>query len=214
VLSVLWRVPPVSEGAARLAIAQVDPVSVEKIVDVKCLNQEGFTYATAEILLDDKTTWQKAYRIHIREGVVESLENGNATKLGQVDVTALEKKGGSRGFGENTKLPAPQAGALKGMIEGVKSGNAPVDKYVTGGVMGALLTLLPISGLGVMMGLAMYLPFSITLGYGIGCLGAIGLENWKGGGWCEDKVVPFAAGLIIGEAMTALVFNIWQIFCV
>ena len=61
------------------------------------------------------------------------------------------------------------------------------------------------------MGLAMYLPFSITLGYGIGCIISIGLEKWKTSGWVEEKIVPFAAGLIIGEAMTALGFNIMQI---
>jgi putative OPT family oligopeptide transporter len=127
---------------------------------------------------------------------------------------------GSPGFGPESAaclaqaadcLSAPQAGALQGMIEGVVGGNAPVDKYVAGGVLGMAVTLFPVGGLGVLLGLAMYLPFSITLGYGIGCMTAMGLQAKKGTRWMENKIVPLAAGFIVGEALTALGFSVVKI---
>lgn len=108
-------------------------------------------------------------------------------------------------------LSAPQAGALQGMISGVVGGEAPLDKYLAGGILGGVVTLFPVGGLGVLLGLAMYLPFSITLGYGIGCLMTMGME-WKlGPRFIEDKIVPLAAGLIVGEALTALGFSVYKI---
>ena len=121
--------------------------------------------------------------------------------------------GGTNGFGPDSVacqqhlggcLPAPQAGALQGMIEGVLSGNAPVDKYVAGAAIGGALAVFPISGLGVLVGLAMYLPFEITLGYGIGCVASMVLERKKGHRFYSDVLVPLAAGLIVGEALTSL----------
>ena len=62
----------------------------------------------------------------------------------------------------------------------------------------------PLAGVGVLIGLAMYLPFSITLGYGIGCLTQMGLQKKFGHAFCEHKLVPLAAGLIVGEALTGM----------
>ncbi len=104
-------------------------------------------------------------------------------------------------------LSAPQAGALQGMIEGVVGGNAPVDKYLGGGLLGLALGALPVAGVGVLVGLAMYLPFEITLGYGVGCLTGWFLEAKKGRAFFSEKVVPLAAGFIVGEALTALVLT-------
>jgi uncharacterized oligopeptide transporter (OPT) family protein len=122
--------------------------------------------------------------------------------------------GGENGFGPESPacmddsipgcLPAPQAGVLQGMINGVLEGNAPVDKYVAGAAIGGGLALFPIGGLGVLIGLAMYLPFEITLGYGIGCLATMAIERVKGFRYVGDVVVPVAAGLIVGEALTNL----------
>jgi putative OPT family oligopeptide transporter len=108
-------------------------------------------------------------------------------------------------------LSAPQAGALQGMISGVVGGEAPLDKYLAGGILGGVVTLFPVGGLGVLLGLAMYLPFSITLGYGIGCLMTMGMEWRLGPRFIEDKIVPLAAGLIVGEALTALGFSVYKI---
>lgn len=212
VLALLWRVPPVTEGAAKLALAQRDLAPQEEILTLAALNSGDWSWITAEIkLAAGGETAIRSYQIHPKTGEMHRLLPTPAD-FAAVDVAVLEKKGGSHGFGPGTKLPAPQAAALQEMVKGVKGGNAPVEKYITGGILGALLTLLPFGGLGVMVGLGMYLPFSITLGYGVGCLISIGFEKVRGAGWCEDKLVPFAAGLIIGEAMTALCFNIFQIF--
>jgi uncharacterized oligopeptide transporter (OPT) family protein len=50
----------------------------------------------------------------------------------------------------------------------------------------------------------MYLPFSITLGYGCGCLLQMVIQKTKGVAFCEHKLVPVAAGLIVGEALTGM----------
>jgi uncharacterized oligopeptide transporter (OPT) family protein len=111
---------------------------------------------------------------------------------------------GQGGFGEGTSLPAPQAGALMGVINAVKTGEVPMDKYLMGGGIGMALGLAPMAGLGVLIGLAMYLPFPITLGYGLGCLTTMGFRRTKGAAFCEHKIVPLAAGLIVGEALTGV----------
>ncbi len=119
---------------------------------------------------------------------------------------------GEPGFGPGTQLIAPQAQALQAMVEGLKSGNVPFMKYLCGSLLGGSLTILPVGGLGVLVGLAMYLPFNITLGYGIGCVGAIILAKVYSSGWVEDKLVPLAAGLIVGEALTELTYSILAMF--
>lgn len=215
VLALLWHVPPVTPGAAKLAIARLDPQVAGRLVRVETRNASGVSSVTAYARPEGASEGEEPvrYRIVLATGAMEKLGEGDAgSALGTVDVKALEKEGGTRGFGPGTKLPAPQAGALQGMVEMVKSGKSDVNRYVTGAIAGALLTLLPVGGLGVMIGLAMYLPFSITLGYGVGCLVAIGLEAVKGPGWTEEKMVPFAAGLIIGEAMTELSYSCWLVF--
>src|SRR5690606_33862097 len=111
----------------------------------------------------------------------------------------------------NNTLPAPQAGALMGIIESVRTGDVPLDKYVMGGALGAILGAAAVAGLGVLVGLAMYLPFSITLGYGIGCLIEMALQKKKGLAWCEQKLVPLAAGLIVGEALTGVGHALFKI---
>ena len=50
----------------------------------------------------------------------------------------------------------------------------------------------------------MYLPFSITLAYGMGCLLQMLIQKKKGLPFCEHKLVPLAAGLIIGEAIMGI----------
>ena len=124
---------------------------------------------------------------------------------------------GTPGFGPDSTaciqetadcLIAPQAGALQSMIEALRDSDAAVDKYVAGASLGAALSLFPIGGMAVLIGLAMYLPFSITLAYGVGCLMAIAIERWKGATFVGRKLVPLAAGLIVGEALTQLIWNL------
>lgn len=137
---------------------------------------------------------------------------GAILALGAIYVLWTSGEGGQGGFGEGTALPAPQAGALMGIIDAVQSGNVPTDKYVMGGIVGALLSAAPMSGLGVLIGLAMYLPFSITLGYGIGCLTQMYIMKKKGAAFVEHKLVPLAAGLIVGEALLGIGHAAFEIF--
>lgn len=136
---------------------------------------------------------------------------GALVALGAVYVLWKGGEGGQGGFGPGSDLPAPQAGALMGIIDAVKSGNVPVDKYAMGAAVGGLLGAAPMAGLGVLIGLAMYLPFSITLGYGIGCFITMGLRRLKGASWVEHEMVPFAAGLIVGEALMGVANAGYQI---
>jgi putative OPT family oligopeptide transporter len=142
---------------------------------------------------------------------------GPAIAIGTTVLLWKAGPGGTNGFGPDSYacvhklsdcLPAPQASVLEGMVKGVLSGNAPVDKYLAGAGIGAGLALVPIGGLGVLIGLAMYLPFEITLGYGIGCVISIVIQKVKGNRYIADVVVPVAAGLIVGEALTALTLTL------
>lgn len=109
-------------------------------------------------------------------------------------------------FGPGTDSPAPQAAALQGAIDGIRGGDAPVPLFAMGGVLGALLSLSGIAGLGVLVGLSMYLPLFYLLPYGLGCLIQMALAKWKGSAWTEAWGVPFAAGLIVGEGLLGVVF--------
>lgn len=133
---------------------------------------------------------------------------GPAIAVGTVLLLWSGGPDGANGFGPDSPLPAPQAGALQGMVEGVVSGNAPLDKYVSGAAIGGALAVFPISGLGVLVGLAMYLPFEITLGYGIGCVSSLLMERRLGRRFYGDYIVPVAAGFIVGEALTSLTLTL------
>lgn len=120
---------------------------------------------------------------------------------------------GTPGFGPDSTaciarqaacISAPQADALAATIEALRSSDAAVDKYLGGTVIGGALSVFPLGGVAVLVGLAMYLPFSITLAYGVGCLVAMQLEASRGRVFVGSKLVPFAAGLIVGEALTQL----------
>ncbi|MGF1466181.1 MAG: OPT/YSL family transporter [Sandaracinaceae bacterium] len=109
------------------------------------------------------------------------------------------------GFGvPGADLPAPQGNALAAVIRGLRDGAAPVDKYLAGTAIGLGLGAFPVGGTGVLVGLAMYLPFSVTVTYAVGCLASMALRAWHGARWIGETLVPVAAGFIIGEALTNL----------
>jgi len=124
---------------------------------------------------------------------------------------------GSPGFGPDSTaciqgtaqcLAAPQGDALQSVLAALSRGDAAVDKYVSGAALGGALSIFPIGGVAVLVGLAMYLPFSITLGYGVGCLIAMALGRWLGARFVGRKLIPFAAGLIVGEALVQLAWSL------
>ena len=114
-------------------------------------------------------------------------------------------------FAGNTDMPAAQAAALHGAIDGIRGGSAPVHLFGMGGLMGALLSLSGIGGLGVLVGLSMYLPLGYLLPYGLGCLIQMVCIRKKGVAWTESWGVPFAAGLLVGEGLLGVVFAAIQV---
>ncbi len=106
------------------------------------------------------------------------------------------------------KLPAPQASALAGMIQGILGGDAPVPKYIAGAGLGALLSTTGIGGLGILVGLGFYLPFHVVLTYSIGTVLRL-TSDWKMGKAFADNVgIPVAAGFIVGEALVGVGFAV------
>lgn len=110
------------------------------------------------------------------------------------------------GFGPGTDIQAPQAIALDATIDSIIEGNVPGDKFLTGGILGALLSFSGIPGLGVIIGIAMYLSIKHILPYGLGSIINLIIIRKKGKDWSEKWGVPFAAGLIVGEALLIIVF--------
>ena len=110
------------------------------------------------------------------------------------------------------KIPAPQANALAGVINGIVGGDVPMHQYASGAGLGALLSLSGIGGLGVLVGLGFYLPFNIVLTYTIGTILRVSCDAVKGPRWSEDVGIPVAAGLIVGEALVGVVYAITIVF--
>jgi putative OPT family oligopeptide transporter len=109
------------------------------------------------------------------------------------------------------ELGAPQAGALKSAIEIVQGGEVPLGKYLAGAALGLLVSLLVSPGMGVMVGLSMYLPFEYMIVFGLGGITNVLLSRWRGAHWAEDKGVPVAAGLIVGDALVGVVHAVVKV---
>jgi putative OPT family oligopeptide transporter len=110
------------------------------------------------------------------------------------------------------RLPAPQGQALASMISGILGGEVPVQKYLSGAGLGAILSASGIGGLGILVGLGFYLPFNIVLTYTLGTVCRL-ITDWKPGRrFSEDVGVPVAAGLIVGEALIGVGVAIYRIF--
>ena len=110
-------------------------------------------------------------------------------------------------LGPGTDTPAPQAQALAAVIHGVQGGEMPYAMYAMGGLLGILLGVGLFPGLGVLVGLSMYLPVFYIFTYGLGCLANMAAGKIKGRQWAEEWGVPLCAGLVVGEAVLALLVN-------
>jgi len=106
------------------------------------------------------------------------------------------------------RLPAPQGAALASMIEGILGGDVPIQKYLAGAGLGALLSAAS-GGLGITVGLGFYLPFNIVLTYSLGTLLRVLSDRYLGQRASEDTGIPVAAGLIVGEALVGVGFAIY-----
>jgi uncharacterized oligopeptide transporter (OPT) family protein len=111
-------------------------------------------------------------------------------------------------IGEGTRTVAPQAQALEAVVKGVKGGDMPYMFYGLGAISGILLGLGAFPGLGVLVGLSMYLPVMYVFTYGIGCIINMLVVKFKGREWAENWGVPFCAGLVVGEGVLALITSV------
>jgi uncharacterized oligopeptide transporter (OPT) family protein len=107
-------------------------------------------------------------------------------------------------IGEGTETPAPQAVALQTVIQGMQAGELPYSLYGCGALLGLLLGVGAFSGLGVLVGISMYLPFHSILTYGLGCVAQMIVAKVKGNDWAEEWGVPVCAGFVIGEGLLAI----------
>lgn len=112
----------------------------------------------------------------------------------------------------SAQLPAAQANALASVISGIVDGNVPTYRYVAGGGLGFLLAVSGLGGIGVMVALGFYMPFDIVLTYSIGCLLRILCNHFAGNRFSEEKGIPIAAGLIVGEALVGVGIAFYSIF--
>ncbi len=117
----------------------------------------------------------------------------------------------SDGIGSDA-LPAPQGTALASVIQGILGEGVPVAKYAAGAGLGALLSATGIGGLGILVGLGFYLPFSIVLTYSLGTLTRLVVDNRRGESFSEEVGIPVAAGLIVGEALVGVAMAMIQVF--
>jgi putative OPT family oligopeptide transporter len=109
------------------------------------------------------------------------------------------------------RLPAPQGQALAGMISGILGGDVPVEKYLAGAGLGALLSAVS-GGLGITVGLGFYLPFNIVLTYSVGTLLRVLSDRFRGREFSEETGIPVAAGFIVGEALVGVGFAVAAVF--
>ena len=88
---------------------------------------------------------------------------------------------------------------------------SPIQKYIAGAGLGALLSTSGIGGLGVLVGLGFYLPFNIVLTYSIGTALRLLSDGFKGTRFSEDVGIPVAAGFIVGEALVGVFFALFKV---
>ena len=108
------------------------------------------------------------------------------------------------------QLPAPQGQALASMINGIQGGEIPLEKYLAGAGLGALLSAMS-GGLGITVGLGFYLPFNIVLTYSLGTMLRLVIDRKMGKRFSEETGIPVAAGLIVGEALVGVGFAIYYV---
>jgi len=111
------------------------------------------------------------------------------------------------------EIGAPQAAALASAIELFQRdiSEIPVARYIAGAVIGFVASILFGPGLGVMVGLSLYLPFDYMVVFGLGGVLNILVGRWKGARFAEDHGVPVAAGLIVGTALVEVIHALCEV---
>lgn len=139
----------------------------------------------------------------LEQGATPSAEELAQIKEAGTNVEALADGEVPYGIG-SAELPAAQASALASVISGIVEGNVPTYRYTAGGTLGFLLAISGLGGIGVMVALGFYMPFDIVLTYSIGCLLRVICNRVAGNRFAEEKGIPIAAGLIVGEALVGV----------
>ncbi len=121
-------------------------------------------------------------------------------------------KAGGTGFGDRA-LPAPQAGLMAALAQGIVGGEMAWPLVVAGALFGVAMILLKVRS-PMLVAVGMYLPLPTTFAIFLGGM-VRGLGNWLGtkAGHNEAQKtrtesvgVLIASGLIAGEALTGLLF--------
>jgi len=186
---------PVRQQVAQMMVCWVGP-AVSVITVIVLWEAYAFGPDQSEILYERRVSEAGLEQEYLAAQAVDAdaFVAAHEAALGRPDVRP-----------EGTpELGAPQAGALQGAIRIVQGGDVPLGKYATGAVLGLLVSLLVSPGMGVMVGLSMYLPFKFMIVFGIGGILNILVKRFRGARFAEDKGVPLAAGLIVGDALVGV----------
>jgi putative OPT family oligopeptide transporter len=127
-------------------------------------------------------------------------------------------QGGLGGFGSKA-LPAPQAGLMAALAQGIVGGEMPWPLVVTGALFGVSLILLKVRS-PMLVAVGMYLPFSTSFAIFVGgvlrgvqdMLGRRAGHNEAQRTRVESVGILIASGLIAGEALTGLVIATFRFF--
>ena len=120
-------------------------------------------------------------------------------------------KSGGTGFGD-AALPAPQAGLMAALAQGIVGGEMPWALVVTGALFGVALIMIKVRS-PMLVAVGMYLPFATTFAIFVG-----GMMRWASDRACqrarfndaqrarvESVGILIASGLIAGEALMGLI---------
>ncbi len=121
-------------------------------------------------------------------------------------------KAGGTGFGDRA-LPAPQAGLMAALAQGIVGGEMAWPLVVAGALFGVAMILLKVRS-PMLVAVGMYLPLPTTFAIFLGGM-VRGFGNWLGSKAGHNEAqktrtesvgVLIASGLIAGEALTGLLF--------
>jgi putative OPT family oligopeptide transporter len=121
-------------------------------------------------------------------------------------------KSGGVGFG-SASLPAPQAGLMAALAQGIVGGEMAWPLVAAGAFLGVMLILIRVKS-PMLVAIGMYLPFSTTAAIFVGGL-IRWVTDWRSRAAgnneaqrtrVENTGILIASGLIAGEALTGLLF--------
>jgi putative OPT family oligopeptide transporter len=127
-------------------------------------------------------------------------------------------KAGGTGFGDR-QLPAPQAGLMASISQGIVGGDMPWPLVVTGMALGLAMIMLQVKS-PMLFAVGMYLPFPTTFAIFVGGIAKWATDALRNRGTfneaqrarMENIGVLCASGMIAGEALVGLVIATFRFF--